>query len=122
MARPSIRIDKEQFEKLCGYMCTEAEIADFFHASVDTISRWCKKTYGQSFADTYKKFIGEAKCTLRRYQMQLAAINPAMAIFLGKQYLGQKDKPDESASENDSGLPVNIVFTDTSKKQESDGS
>lgn len=93
MARPSKTIDKEQFEKLCSYLCTQGEIADFFHVSVDTISRWCKKTYGGSFADIYKKYTGTAKCTLRRYQMQLAAINPTMAIFLGKQYLGQTDRP-----------------------------
>ena len=42
--RPMIEINKEQFEKLCGYMCTQAEIADFFHVSVDTVARWCKRT------------------------------------------------------------------------------
>ncbi len=119
MARPSIEIDKEQFEKLCGYMCTQSEIADFFHVSVDTISRWCKKTYGKSFADTYKKYISSAKCTLRRYQMELARVNPAMAIFLGKQYLGQSDRPDKTEGGDDDGLPVNIVLTDTSRPDSS---
>ncbi len=110
--RPTIKIDKEQFEKLCGYMCTQAEIADFFHVSTDTISRWCKRTYGANFADIYKKHISSAKCTLRRYQMDLARINPAMAIFLGKQYLGQSDKPETQEGETLSG--VNVTWEDAS--------
>ena len=42
-------------------------------------------------ARVYKNKTADAKCTLRRYQMQLAERNPTMAIFLGKQWLGQKD-------------------------------
>lgn len=112
MARHVIEINKEQFEKLCGYMCTQAEIADFFNVSVDTISRWCKRTYGEGFADTYKKHIGSAKCTLRRYQMQLAETNPTMAIFLGKQYLGQKD-----VNTMDGNITVENPFSGLSEKE-----
>ena len=36
---------------------------------------------------------------LRRSQFKLAEKNAAMAIFLGKQYLGQKDIPDVSLSD-----------------------
>lgn len=36
--------------------------------------------------------LDEAKTTLRRIQWKLAKTNPAMAIFLGKQLLGQKDQ------------------------------
>ena len=110
--RPRIEINKEQFEKLCGYMCTQAEIADFFHVSVDTVARWCKRTYGENFAEIYKKKISSAKCTLRRYQMDLARINPAMAIFLGKQYLGQADKPEPQNGEAVSG--IDVVWEDAS--------
>ena len=36
------------------------------------------------------------KIALRRYQLQQAEKNPTMAIWLGKQYLGQRDSfPDE---------------------------
>ena len=72
-------------------MCTEEEISEFFDVSVDTLQRWCKRTYGEGFAEVYKNKTADAKCTLRRYQMQLAERNPTMAIFLGKQWLGQKD-------------------------------
>lgn len=91
MARPRKEINQEMFEKLCGLFCTEEEIAGVFDCSVDTIERWCKRTYGENFAETFKKKNAKGKMSLRRYQMELAKKNAAMAIFLGKNYLGQKD-------------------------------
>ena len=54
MARPRKEIDQKMFENLCGLMCTEEEIASMFDCSVDTISRWCQRTYKESFAEVYK--------------------------------------------------------------------
>ena len=89
--RPKIEIDKRQFENLCGIQCTLLEIADFFQCSDDTIERWCKREYGESFAETFKKHSGKGKISLRRAQFKLAEKNASMAIWLGKQYLHQKD-------------------------------
>lgn len=91
MGRPEIKIKKEDFEKLCALQCTEEEIAGFYDCSVDTINNWCKKTYGETFSETYKKKSAKGKMSLRRYQFKLAERNASMAIFLGKQYLGQRD-------------------------------
>lgn len=91
MARPRKEIDIKLFESLCGLMCTLDEIAGFFDCSEDTIERWCKRTYKESFAEVYKKKSAKGKMSLRRYQFRLAEKSAAMAIFLGKQYLGQKD-------------------------------
>lgn len=89
--RPKIEIDQKQFESLCGLQCTLAEIASFFQCSEDTVERWCKRTYEISFADAYKKHSAKGKMSLRRAQFRLAETNATMAIFLGKQYLGQRD-------------------------------
>jgi len=89
--RPRIEIDKTQFEKLCSIMCTEEEIAGFFGCSIDTIERFCKREYEKTFAELYKTFGSYGKISLRRTQFKLAEKSPAMAIFLGKNYLGQKD-------------------------------
>lgn len=94
MARPRIEIDKEDFEKLCGLMCTKEEIAGFFDCSEDTIERWCKRTYGESFAVVFKKKCTKGKISLRRNQFKLSQKNAAMAIWLGKNYLGQTDAED----------------------------
>lgn len=93
--RPSIEIDKEQFEKLCGIQCTLVEIASWFSCSPDTIERFVKKTYKTTFADIYKNFSSYGRISLRRNQFRLAETNTSMAIWLGKQYLGQRDFQDE---------------------------
>jgi len=92
--RPKKEIDVEVFEKLCGIMCTEEEIAGFFECSVDTIERFCKDQYGATFAETYKTYSAAGKISLRRAQFKLAQKSAAMAIFLGKNYLGQTDHVD----------------------------
>lgn len=92
--RPPIEIDKEQFEKLCYIQCTEQEICDeWYNCSVDTLERWCQKTYGVTFADIYRIKRGRGKKSLRRTQLETALKgNTTMMIWLGKQYLGQSDK------------------------------
>lgn len=91
MGRPQIEIDKEHFENYCGLMATLDEIAGYFNCSADTIERWCKRTYGMTFADTFKKYSSKGKVSLRAYQFALARKNASMAIWLGKNYLGQTD-------------------------------
>ena len=89
--RPRIEIDKTQFEKLCGLQCTRDEIAAFLNVSHDTLERWCNREYGESFASVFAKKKEFGKVSLRRMQFKLAEKNAAMAIFLGKNMLGQTD-------------------------------
>lgn len=91
MARPRKEINKTEFEKLCGLQCTLEEIAGFFECSEDTVERWCKREYGMRFADEYKTWASQGKISLRRNQLKLSEKSAAMAIWLGKQYLGQRD-------------------------------
>lgn len=89
--RPKIEINQQNFESLCRLQCTLEEIAGFFKCSVDTIQNWCKTTYGENFSAVYKKHSDVGKISLRRYQFKLAEKNATMAIWLGKQILGQRD-------------------------------
>ena len=58
-----------------------------------TLCRWCKTVYGRTFADVYKEKRQGGKASLRRQQFKIAETNATMAIWLGKQYLGQSDNP-----------------------------
>jgi hypothetical protein len=101
MGRPRKTIDKDQFEKLCGLQCTEVEIASFFDCSVDTIEKFCKREYKETFTEVFNKKRNLGKMSLRRTQWKLAEKYPTMAIFLGKQYLDQKDKIEATVAEID---------------------
>lgn len=92
--RPKIQIDKKAFENMCGIQCTKNEICDILDIDEKTLTRWCKETYSMGFSDIYKKKSSKGKISLRRMQFQLAEKSYAMAIFLGKQYLGQRDVPE----------------------------
>lgn len=94
VGRPKMEIDKVQFEKLCAILCTLEEISGFFDCSMDTIERWCKRTYNAKFSEVFRVYSAKGKMSLRRYQFDLAKKNAAMAIFLGKNYLGQRDSFD----------------------------
>lgn len=91
VARPRKEFDQTQFEKLCAIQCTEVEIAAWFDMSIDTLNARCHETYGECFADVFKKHSVDGKMSIRRNQFRLSEKNTAMAIWLGKQYLGQRD-------------------------------
>lgn len=96
--RPTKEFDKKQFIDLVGLGCTQEEICWWFRdengkpANIDTLSRWCKRTFGQNFQEFYKNSGGmKFKISLRRNQIELSKKSAAMAIWLGKNYLNQTD-------------------------------
>ena len=70
---------------------TIKEIAGSFGVSADTLKKAIKKYFGTTFQDLYEKHSATGIMSLRRNQFKLAKTNPSMAIWLGKQYLGQHD-------------------------------
>lgn len=94
MARPKKVIDYVTVEKLANIQCTQEEIANFLNIHVRTLQR------DEEFCRVFKKGIDNGKMSLRRMQFKLAEKNTSMAIFLGKQYLGQKDVVETQHVEN----------------------
>jgi hypothetical protein len=85
VGRPKKPITEKQVFELASIGCTNVEIA----AVLDC----CDDTLVNNFSDAIKKGRETMKKSLRRIQMDLARRgNPTMAIWLGKQYLGQKDR------------------------------
>lgn len=94
MGRPEKKIDKNMFESMCMVQCTLEEICMIFGVTDKTLNKWCRQNYGTTFSDVFRQKREMGRMSLRRYQFNLAKSNAAMAIFLGKNYLGQKDSAD----------------------------
>lgn len=84
-------IDWSVVRKLCAIQCTANEIAGFLEMHIKTLARACKEMYGMTPDEKFSEWREGGKCSLRRKQWHLAETNAALAIFLGKQYLGQDD-------------------------------
>lgn len=109
-----IQLDWEQFDKLCYIQCTQREIAAWFDCSVDTIERRVEEEFGIKFAEYYAEKKEKGLISLRRLQYQAAEkANTVMLIWLGKQYLGQKDRQE---TEMKTSTPIQIkIDSDDSK-------
>ena len=91
VGRPIKEIDKKQFESLCAIQCTIEEICAVLDVDDKTLTKWCKKTYNKNFSEVFSIKRQNGKASLRRMQWHLAEKNPSMAIFLGKNFLNQRD-------------------------------
>ena len=114
IARPRKEFDKKTFVDLVGIGCGAEEICWVFRdetgkpANIDTLSRWCKRNFGVGFHEYFKQNGSlNAKIRLRRSQIKLAETSAAMAIFLGKNLLGQSDNPQKEVVADD---PLNELF------------
>lgn len=99
MARPKKEIKQEDFEKLCGIQCTKLEICAFFDVTDKTLESWCRRTYHAGFSEVFSQKRGMGKISLRRKQWKLAEKSASMAIWLGKQYLEQRDNVDVTVAD-----------------------
>ena len=90
--RPKKPIDWKEAEKLCHLQCSELEIADWYHVSVDTLARRLKDEKGMSFKEFFTLNRVGGKIALRRNLFKLSEKHPAAAIFLAKNWLGMSDK------------------------------
>ena len=113
--RPKKVIKQEQFEAMCQIQATQDEILLVLGVSDKTLNAWCKRTYGKTFSDIFAEKRSAEKISLRRKQWKLADRSAAMAIFLGKQFLGQKDQT-EMELKAQVNNPFDGVSTDDIKK------
>lgn len=90
--RPRAKISKKQFEELCAIQCTEEEILSVLGVTDKTLARWVADNYeGRRFSEVFREKRAGGRSSLRRRQWNLAETNATMAIWLGKNWLGQRD-------------------------------
>lgn len=116
--RPKKYIDKEAFEKLCALQCTQEEICGVLGVNSDTLNKFCKKEYKATFSEVFKEKRQLGKMSLRRSQFKLAEKNATMAIWLGKQYLDQRDRDIADAVEHSNGVLESILALRNSAEQQ----
>jgi hypothetical protein len=89
MARPRVKIDLAEVEKLYGMQCTDEEVAAFLGVSTRTIER---RRQNPQFNEMAERAKAKGRISVRRSLFRLAAAgNIAAAIFLSKNLLGYRD-------------------------------
>ena len=120
MARPKININFTQLKTLCQRPIHSDDIAAIMGVSKDTLERAIKREYGIGFAAYKEQNLSSFRLNIIDQQMKIMAKgNASMAIWLGKQYCGQKDKTEITT---DQAQPFTLAYTmnDLTKKVSSD--
>lgn len=81
----------EQIKGLARLQCTPREICSFLDLTPKYLDDLSKADHGKGFKDLIEEWSEAGKCSLRRKQWKLAETSATMAIWLGKQMLGQRD-------------------------------
>jgi len=113
--RPKRPINWAEAEKLCSLQCSELEIADWFHISVDTLSRRLKEEKNASFAEFFTLHRVQGKIALRRNLFKLSERYPQAAIFLAKNWLGMKDTQEIEHSGGENPIILKVVYDNSDK-------
>ena len=90
---PSIVADDKtlrELEALAKIQCTQAEAAAVLGVTRQTLNEFLGRE--PDARERWNKGLDSGKASLRRNQFRMSETNATMAIWLGKQYLGQKDE------------------------------
>ena len=98
--------DWRKFQELCKMQCEKDEICGVLGVTEKVLDRQIKEHLNCEFDSIFNVLSAPGKICLRRYQFRMAKTSPQMAIFLGKNYLGQRDSFDDK---NQSHAPLGIV-------------
>jgi hypothetical protein len=94
----------ETVTALAKIQCTQYEAADFMKVCEKTFINYLQSN--KKAREAWNNGREEGKVSLRRLQWKSAQSSIPMQIWLGKQYLGQKDKQEQSGPE---GGPVHVI-------------
>lgn len=119
--RKPVSLDLMELQKLCSLQCTHEEIASWFNCSVRTIEKYSKRP---EVAEVMSRGKAMGRISVRRAQMKLLESgNAAMGIWLGKQFLGQRDvTPVELSGPNGAAVKFSLEAIDAILSQAEDTS
>jgi hypothetical protein len=89
--RPKLEFDLKQVELMGYFKATQETMASYLECSIETIKR--NMAENEQFSAAYKKGNSRLCLKLSESQIKLAIdkLNPTMLIWLGKQYLNQRE-------------------------------
>jgi len=87
--RPKLEFDLNQIKLFGQFKATFETMAEWYGCSTQTITRKMKE---EEFSQAYKKGFSVTKMKISEAQIKYALQgNPTLLIWVGKQYLGQRD-------------------------------
>lgn len=104
--RPFSKIDWKKLDSLCAKQCTLVEVSETLGVSEDTVERAIKREKNCGFAEYFavKRKKGIAKLRTKQFDMAIKG-DKTMLVWLGKQYLQQRDKQEHSGPD---GGPMQV--------------
>lgn len=115
--RKKIEFTEQQWsmiDNMCRIQCTGEEIASVLGCDYDTFAARVVEKTGAKCSEYIKQRAMSGNASLRREQFELAKKgNPTMLIWLGKQYLGQKDQTHSEITGANNGA-IEVIKSDMS--------
>jgi hypothetical protein len=116
--RPRKEVDWDKVDRMCAIHCTGEEQASILDMSYETLNTRCHEEKGMSFLEYFKQKSADGKMSLRRKQFTAAMDgNTTMLVWLGKNWLGQKDTAELDVKE----LPqinINVMPSESDEASE----
>lgn len=123
MGRPKKNLTPKEWDSvkyMCMIHCTGEEIAGVMQMDYDTLNRNCKDKYGYPISEYIKRNQANGKMSLRRAQWKSAESgNPTMLVWLGKQWLGQREQV-EMISSNDETIEEMAQYFKSMKEKDAE--
>ena len=116
MGRPKIKIDEKMFDTAIQLPLIKSDICSLVgNCSEDTLERYCKERFGLRFAELQEQKRQNFRKNILGKQYELAMKGDrVMLIWLGKQYLGQREKQEIVG---DADKPLTIAYVPKSKRE-----
>jgi hypothetical protein len=116
--RPKAEIDWSKVDKYLQAQCNGTGIAGLLGIHPNTLYQACEHKFNCNFSEYSEAKKGEGKELLRAKQFQSAMDGDrVMQIWLGKQYLEQKDKSDITSGGEKLPNPTNIIVNSQDSKE-----
>lgn len=116
MGRPKFIIDDKMFDTAIQLPLIKSDICSLVgNCSEDTLERYCKQRFGLRFAELQEQKRQNFRKNILGKQYELAMKGDrVMLIWLGKQYLGQREKQEIVG---DAEQPLTISYLPRSKRE-----